>query len=892
MLTRGTRIGVYEVISLIGSGGMGEVYRAHDTRLNRDVALKVLPEIFARDSERMARFEREAKLLAALNHPNIAAIYGLEESGPIRALVMELVEGPTLAERIASGPVPVDETLPLARQVADAVEYAHEKNVMHRDLKPANIKVTAEGVVKVLDFGLAKALADEPTAEDIGNSPTLSMAATRQGVILGTAAYMSPEQARGKTVDKRTDIWAFGCILYEMLTGKQAFHGEDVTVILAAVVMKEPALDALPANTPPAIQTLLRRCLRKERRERLPDAGSARIEIQEVLNAPATAEAVAAAPGTGVPALRRRSLVLSLGALMLGAAIAGLGAWTLKPAPPVPRPISRFDYNFPQGHQFRATGRAVMALSPDGSRFVYNTGQGLYLRSMDQLEARLIPGTEAALTNPFFSPDGQWVGYYQDGQLKKIAISGGAPVPLGPASNPFGVSWGPDNTILFSQPEGIRRVSANGGTPELIIKAEAGERFDSPQSLPGGNWILFTVGTSANDWDEARIVVQSLGTKERRDVWRGGSDARYVPTEHIVYALDDNLFAIPFDLDTLTVTGGPVPLVEGVFKADATASANYGISDGGSLVYVSGSGGAGPRTIVWVDRQGREEAIKVPPRTYAYARLSPDGSRVALDIRDQENDIWTWDLARETLARLTFDPGINRVPVWTRDGKRVAFSAQRGGAENIYWQAADGSGAPEPLTEIPNVSIGPQAFSPDGTQLLFQETSAPHNISLIKLDGERKPELLLQTSFDEANPDISPDGRWLAYESNESGRYEVYVRPFPKVNDGRWQISTGGGTRPLWSPSGRELFYYLAPGTLMAVRVEAGTTFAAGAPAVVFQGPYVTSVTGRQYSVSPDGRRFLMIKNAATAGNAPPPKITVVLNWVEELKRRVPAGRN
>jgi len=889
MLSPGTKLGTHEITAHIGSGGMGDVYQAHDTKLDRDVAIKVLPEKFARDPERLARFQREAKMLAALNHPNIAAIYGLEQSGSIHYLVMELVPGETLRERtLGERPVPVEEALTIAKQIAEALEAAHnsEKTIIHRDLKPANVKVTPEGRVKVLDFGLAKAFANEPTTDDLSNSPTLSFNPTMQGVIMGTAAYMSPEQARGKHVNKATDIFAFGAVLYELLTGKQAFQGDDVSDILAAVIRAEPDWSRLPEATPSAIGILLRRCLRKDRRQRFQDAIDVRIEIEDVLSGAAPAEP---AVGISARALGRPALILSLGALLLGAAIAGMGAWTFKPAPPMPRPISRFDYDFPEGQQFRNTGRAVMALSPDGSRFVYNTAQGLYVRSMDQIEARLIPGTEASLSVPFFSPDGQWVGYFQDAQIKKIAISGGAPVPIGPAFNPFGVSWGPDNTILFARPEGIQRVSANGGAPELIIKVGAGEQFDGPQFLPGGEWILFTVGTGAGGWDEARIVIESLKTKERRDIWRGGSDARYVPTGHIVYALDDNLFAIPFDLDTLTVTGGPVPLVEGVFRAAVTASANYGISDGGSLVYVAGSRVTAQRTIVWVDRQGREEAIKVPPRRYAYARLSPDGTRVALGIQDAENDIWIWDLRRETLARLTFDPGFNRGPVWTPDGKRLAFSVQRGSAENIYWQAADGSGAPEPLTEIPNVSIMPHAFSPDGAQLLFEEINTPRDISLLRLDGKRETKPLVQTSFSEDSPDISPDGRWLAYESTESGRDEIYVRPFPDVNSGRWQISTGGGTRPLWSPNGRELFYYVDPGTLMAVRIEPGTAFTAGSPAVVFRGQYFSGTVGRQYSVSPDGRRFLMIKNAASAGNAPPPQIIVVQNWFEELKRRIPA---
>jgi len=887
----GTRLGVYEVASLIGAGGMGEVYKARDTRLNRDVALKVLLEVFARDTQRMARFEREAKLLASLNHPNIAAIYGLEESGPIRALVMELVEGPTLAERVLSGPLAIDEALPIARQVADAVEYAHDKNVIHRDLKPANIKVTAEGVVKVLDFGLAKALSDEPAAEDMSNSPTLSMAATRQGVVLGTAAYMAPEQARGKKVDRRADVWAFGCVLYETLTGKQAFQGEDVTEVLAAVVKSEPALDALPANTPPTIRSLLRRCLDKNLRRRLPHIAEARIIIEDVLSGAAPAEP-ASPVGARTPG--RPALVYALGALLLGSAIAGVGVWTLKPAPPVPRPISRFAYDFPQGHQFRGGSRAVMALSPDGARFVYNTVRGLYLRSMDQLEARLIPGTEAALNNPFFSPDGQWVGYYQDGQLKKVAISGGAPVTIGPATNPFGASWAPDNTILFGQPGGIQRVSANGGKPELIIKSEAGETFDGPRLLPGAEWVLFAARKGASSWDEARIVVQSLKTMERRDVWQGGSDARYVPTGHIVYSLDDDLFAIPFDLDTLTVTGGPAPLVEGVLRAGTTAGANYGVSDGGLLVYVSGGAGAGARSLVWVERGGKEEAVTAPPRGYVYPRISPDGSRVALDVRDQENDILIWDFRRETLTRFTPTAEGEQYPAWTPDGQRLAYGTVPSG---IQWKAADGGGVAAPITRAASNEQDPYFFSPTGKELVFRELrpSGP-DIGMISVGGDANPVWILESRFAEMNAELSPDGRWMAYQSNESGNHEIYVRPFPKVNEGFQQVSGAGGIQPVWSRNGRELIY-LQPGPpfrLMAVPVRTGPTFDSGNPQVLFDWPYLApGPGGRTYDVSPDGRRFLALKAfaAVAGGDVPPPRIIVVENWIEELKQRVPAPR-
>jgi eukaryotic-like serine/threonine-protein kinase len=881
-----TRIGVYEVTALIGAGGMGEVYRAHDTRLNRDVALKVLPEAFSRDSQRMARFEREAKVLASLNHPNIAAIYGLEESGPIRALVMELVEGPTLAERILTGAVPLDETLPIARQVADAVEYAHDHNVIHRDLKPANIKVTAEGMVKVLDFGLAKALSDEPTQEDMSNSPTLSMAATRQGVILGTAAYMAPEQAKGKVVDRRADVWAFGAVLFEMLTGKQAFGGEDITEALAAIVMKEPAIEALPVKTPPAVRTLVRRCLEKNVRQRLQHMGEARIVIEGVLSGATVSESVAVAQTAsgGQP-------FLPWAAAVVFSVLTGLVVWTLRPAP-ASQPVSRFTVML-QGNQLVQTGRTTVALSRDGRQLAYvasrENQRQVYLRNLDSLEARALAGAEGGNV-PFFSPDGQWLGFFADGMLKKISVNGGAAITLCDAAVPFGATWTSQGTIVFSPGfGGLQQVSDSGGTPEMLTQTqnedgEASHRW--PSALPDGNAVLFVGGTAASP----RVAVYSMETGERRDLVQGQQPG-YAPSGYLLYTQDDTytLMAMPFDANRLEVTGAAVPVVQGVQQTPFGATM-YSVSGTGTLVYLAVRESALRRTLVWVDRQGREETINVPPRPYVYARLSPDGTRVALDIRDQENDIWVWDLARETLARLTFDPGFNRGPVWTPDGKRLAFSAQREDSENIYWQAADGSGTPEALTDIPNAIVSPQAISPDGTQLLLYQLAAPRDISRISLDGDRKPEPVLQTSFNESNPDISPDGHWLAYMSDESGRDEVYVRPFPDVNAGRWQISTGGGTRPLWNPNGRELFYYVAPGTMMSVPIEPGATFRAGAPQVIFQGQYPAPEVGRQYSITRDGRRFLMIKDLAADAEAPPPQIHVVLNWFEELIQRVPTG--
>jgi eukaryotic-like serine/threonine-protein kinase len=539
-LAAGSRLGCYEIGSPLGAGGMGEVYRARDTRLKRDAALKILPESFATDPDRLARFQREAQVLASLNHPNIAHVYGLEQSDGIQALVMELVEGPTLADRIAQGPIPVDEALPIAKQIAEALEAAHEQGIIHRDLKPANIKVRSDGTVKVLDFGLAKALEPVSVANlNATASPTITSPAmmTGVGMLLGTAAYMSPEQARGKTVDKRSDIWAFGCVLYEMLTGRRAFGGEDVTETLAAVVKSEPAWDAVPDTVSPSVRTFLHRCLQKNVKQRLHDIADMRMALEGAFETAGRQSVPVAQP------VWQRMLPFAVTA-MLAILATGLAAWFLWPSTEPPL-VSRFDVVLPQGEQFRSTGRTVMAISPDGRQFVYNATGGLYLRTMGELAARLIPGTEELLTNPTFSPDGQSVAYFQDAQLKRIAISGGAPVVICAATNPFGVSWEADNSILFGQADGIMRVSANGGTPELAIRAEKGEPVHGPQMLPDGESVLFSVtrATSQARWDQADIVVQSLRTGQRTMMLKGGSDARYVPTGHLIYALEDGLFA-------------------------------------------------------------------------------------------------------------------------------------------------------------------------------------------------------------------------------------------------------------------------------------------------------------------------------------------------------------
>jgi len=894
-LSAGTRFGPYEIADEIGAGGMGVVYQATDTTLDREVAIKVLPESMAADADRIARFDREAKTLASLNHPNIAQIYGLEQGDGATALVMELVEGPTLADRIEKGALPADEALGIAMQIAEALEAAHGQGIVHRDLKPANIKLRSDGTVKVLDFGIAKALEIENLTTG-PQSPMMTTPATMAGVILGTAAYMSPEQAKGRQIDQRTDIWAFGVLLYEMLTGQLAFGAEDVPTTLARVIDRDTDMDSLPTAIPPAVRQTIQVCLQKDVRKRVADIRDVRLALEGVFEtvSPQVVEAGITWPIWGRPLTVAAAAVL----------VTGIIAWSLWPSPgpePEPPSVERFDYDLPEDHVLRPfQGRHIMALSPIGRHFVYDTTDGLYLRAMGELEARLIPGTEPNLTSPFFSPDGQWVAYWEGGagQLKRIAITGGAPVVIAAGiSNPSGVSWEADGAILFGQPDGIYRVSSNGGTPELIIPVDEGRVFYSPEFLPDGDSVMFSSWSPGGDLNSAQIEVESLSTGERAVLVAGGSEAHYLPTGHLVYPIQDgSLFAVAFDPDTLTVSGGPVPLVQGVMRVSATGWANYSVSEDGRLVYVKGSVIAETRTLVWVDREGREEPIDAPPRAYSSPRLSPDGTKVALNPRDQETDIWTWDLARETLTRLTFDPGLDRFPVWSPDGGRIVYSSQRSEDSEQFgtaldWQAADGTGAPERLAESAG-EVFPTSFLPDATGILvygdFTGANVSEDIAVIRLDGDETVMPLLQTTFRERFPEVSPDGRWLAYTSDESGRDEIYVRPFPDVDaGGRWQVSADGGAQPLWARDGQELFYRSSD-AMMAVLVETDPTFAAGNPEVVFEGQYEMTQGGRTYDISLDGEQFLMMKEVE--GSLETPQIIVVLNWFEELERLAPTA--
>jgi len=897
-LAPGTKLGPYHVSSSLGVGGMGEVYLAQDARLGRSVAIKILPDKFSCDPQRMARFDREAKLLASLNHPNIASIYGLEESNSARALVMELVEGPTLAERIKRGPLPLDEALPIAKQIAEALEYAHERNIIHRDLKPSNVKITPDGAAKVLDFGLAKALEDDISAVDISTSPTLSHAATQAGILLGTAAYMSPEQARGKKVDRRTDIWSFGAVLYEMLAGKPAFIGETISDTLAAVIRGEPDWGALPGNLPASILQLLRRCLTKDPNQRLRDIGEGRITIERALSGTPeeTAGPIAA---TAEPPLWRRALPWAVAAIASSLAIV-CGALYWRASQPEPREVMQLSLSLPVplATVFDPNPGSPFAISPDGSQLVFVAAiagkpQQLYLRPFDQQAGSPVPGTENA-TQPFFSPDGRSVGFFAQGKMRKVSLHGGPPVLLGDAPVPHGASWAADDKIIYAPNfgSGLLRIPSAGGSPQALTTPNPKDQEIShrwPQVLPGGKYVLFTTQVgSGSSYDDARIAVLSLETSKWHTLFTGGSYARYVSPGYIVYARAGSLMAVRFDLSRMEVRGSPVPVQEGVVTTALTSGgAEYDVTSSGLLAYVAGSAKAPLRSLVWVDRTGLAKTLPAPARVYSAPRLSPDGKQLAVVINDDGAlAIWIYEFARNTLTRLTFGPGVSLSPVWTADGRKVIYNARITGAPSFRWKLADGSGREETLVgkEFDDPGATPLSVSPDGKTLLFgaHSTAGLQAIEALTLDGSNNIQPFLQGSFNFNGPHFSPDGRWLVYGTDESGRREVYVQPFPGPG-GKWMISTDGGESPRWARNGREIFFF-AGDELMSVGVETQSAFKVGTPRPLF--PIAGYLRSGNYDVAPDGQHFLMIKQEDTSTS--PKELNVVLNWSEELKRRAP----
>jgi serine/threonine protein kinase/Tol biopolymer transport system component len=904
----GQRIAHYRVQEKIGAGGMGEVYRAQDTRLGRDVALKVLPEVFARDAERMARFEREAKVLASLNHPNIATIYGVEESNGARALVMELVEGPTLAERIGQGPLPLEEALRFAQQIAEGLEYAHERGIIHRDLKPSNVKLTPESQVKLLDFGLAKALERETTEGESRDSPTLSAAATRTGVLLGTAGYMSPEQARGKRVDRRADIWAFGCVLYEMLTGLGAFSGETTSDILASVIRSEPDWSSLSDSVAPRIRELLHRCLQKDAKQRLRDIGDARIIIQEARTGSSASDALPDTSLTHAP--RRPGMLLAWLAmgLVLGAVCAGFLALYLRPSPGQ-RVISRFAFSFPSpdgqpaaSEGFPLRDFPAVAISRDGTKIAYLGARGhttqLFLRRVDRLEPQPLPDSANA-TSPFFSPDGQWVGFFADGKLKKASVQGGEATALCDAPINRGATWGPDSTITFAPTlfGGLMRVSAAGGSPEILTAPDVSKgelTYRWPEILPGGKAILFVIANAQDigSFSESKIAAVRLDTHEKKILPIVGTYPRYSPSGHLLFERDGRVFAVPFDLNRLEVTGQPVPVLDGVKTSPNSGAADFAVSDSGSLVYLPENAYTHDGQIVWVDRKKQVKELAAPARHYGSPHISPDGERVAIAIPsgNSGSDVWVYEIPHGRLTRLTFDEH-SSAPIWSPDGKRIAFATTRPTGPAILVKPADGSGAEETLVAGESLILVPTSWSSDGKFLAYWAVGSAtgRDIWIAPLTGERKPQPFLQTKFNEMQARFSPDSRWIAYQSEESGRYEVYVQPFPGPG-GKWQISTNGGTMPVWAQNGRELFY-MGSGNFMSVSVTAQPTFSASTPRIVADYPpfLMGRLSNGVYDVSPNGQQILFVK--ANVENGPPDEVRVVLNWTEELKHLAPTSK-
>ncbi|MGA9885002.1 MAG: protein kinase [Candidatus Acidiferrales bacterium] len=904
-LATGTKIGAYEILAAIGAGGMGEVYRARDAKLGRDVALKVLPEAFARDSERMARFQREAKLLASLNHPNIAAIYGFEDSGLTHALVMELVEGPTLADRIASAPIPIDEALRIARQICEALEYAHERGIVHRDLKPANIKISRDDSVKILDFGLAKAIEGDASSLNMSNSPTLTRMATMQGVLLGTAAYMSPEQAKGRPVDRRADIWAFGCVLYEMLTGKMAFTGETVTDTLAAVIRAEPDWSQLPAATPARVRVLLQRCLQKDAKQRLQAIGDARISLEDALSGAPEPTSAGAAPVAAPP--WRRALPWAVAAC-LAVALAALGwAYAHNVSAPAPAELTRFEIPVPR--KVTLASDDAFALSPDGRQLAFfSTGadgvQRIWVRPLDSLQARSLPGSESTAAAPwlFWSPDSRRIAFSTAGKLKTIDVSSGTTETL--CDTPalvFGGSWNRAGVIIFGQyGGGLMRISANGGPASQLTAPDPSRDVDFyPSFLPDGRHFIY-LRASTNP-AHSGVYIGSLDAKPAAQSSKRLVATAYGPVyvpfsapgfgQLLFLTSDGTLMAQPFDARRLELTGEPVPVAEQI--GSLLSYGYFSASTNGVLVYKTGVGGVSRLT--WFDRQGKNLGTAGEPGAYDTISLSPDGTRAIVSRADDPSHmnvetLWLVDFARGTSTRFTFGSSSATLGIWSPHGNRIIFASNRSGRLDLYQKLASGVTGAEVLLKSSD-DKWPTSWSRDGHFLLYQlsngKASRKPDLWVLPLEGDKKPFLFESTGSDSDDGQFSPDGHLIAYLSNESGRDDIYVRTFSPATTattantgGKWLISTAGGTEPRWRGDGKELYYLAPDDMLMAVDISENPVFSAGVPKPLFQAPqHLLWVSENHWDVTRDGKRFLF---AAQSTEAP---FTVVLNWQAALKQ-------
>lgn len=859
---------------------MGEVFRARDPRMGRDVAIKISAERFS------DRFEREVHAVAALNHPNICHIYDV---GP-NYLVMELVEGTTLADRVRLGAIPLDEALPVACQIAGALEAAHEKGIIHRDLKPANIKLKPDGTVKVLDFGLAKIAQPSAATGNPDVSTTLTIEATRVGQILGTAAYMAPEQASGKMVDRRADIWSFGVVLWEMLTGRRLFPpGETVSHVLADVLRRDIDFTRLPSAMPMPVRELLKRCLDRDLATRLRDIGEARIAIQKYLADPTP-------PSAPSQASARRGLLAWALAGILALAVFVLSTMLWRTRQPADRPLVRLDVDLGPGVSLSSFAGPNVILSPDGTRLVYVSHNRLFTRRLDQQQATELPGAEGG-TAPFFSPDGQWVAFFAEGKLKKVPVVGGAATVLCNAPNGMGGSWGEDGVIAsaLQVTGGLSRIAANGGAPSPLSQPDSalGETTHRwPQILPGGKAVLFTAHSQqVSGFDEAVIQVMSVGDGRKKTLVRGGTYGRFLTSGHLLYVNRGTLFAVPFDLSSLEIRGAPVPLQTEVAH-DFNGGARFD-SQAGTLVYETGAAQGRSLKVAWLEKDGKTRALLPKPGDYGRPSFSPDGYRLALDLADgARSDIWIYDLRRDAMARLTWDGQVNQFPIWSPDGLYIVFADQDG----LSWTRADGAGRPQRLLRIKSSTM-PWSFASDGKRLAYFEldpVTAFHIWTLPLVSDTRglragQPELFLQTSADERHPAFSPDGRWLAYSSTESGDFQVYVRPFPDKG-GKWQISTSGGVYPAWSRTGRQLFFESLDSRIMVAdyAVE-GDSFIRDMPRVWSETRLANLGLFKNFDLAPDGKRVVALL-PAEGGEVQLSRHHVVFlqNFLDELRRRAP----
>ena len=891
----GKKLGPYEITAKLGEGGMGEVYRATDSRLKREVAIKVLPAAFTEDKERLARFEREAQLLAQLHHPNIASIFGLEESGGTRALVMELVEGPTLAERLEAGAFSIAESLSTALRIAQALEEAHDKGIVHRDLKPQNIKVSGEGKTKVLDFGLAKAMdaggsgasaADLARSPTLVNSPTLTAAhGTQLGVILGTAAYMAPEQAAGGAVDRRADIWSFGVVLYEMLTGRRLFDGETVSHVLAGVLKDTPDFAALPAATPPRIVELVQRCLRKKPRERLQSIGDARLALEEALADPHLGEPRAAGPAATAPPSPRSPLPWILAAAGLGAAALFAVLWLGGARTGSGDRVVHAALLAPEGTGFTD----YFALSPDGRRVVFEAfdrkigARALWVRSLDRGEATRLESTTGGDT-PFWSPDGAQIAFFADGKLKRLDLRGGPAQTICDAPTPRGGAWGPDGRIVFSPAfrSGLSIVAATGGAPQPLTTLDASRDEKShrfPVFLPGGKRILFLAQTAEGGArnDASTIEVLDLGSGRRTPILTANSSPLYSAAGQLLFWREGTLFAQAFDAAALKLRGEPAAIASPVaFTGNEQALAS--VSNEGTLLYRAGARGSFS-SLVWLDRAGLGVKPLREKELFSRFALSHDGERLAFSVNTGGQgaaDLWVYDLARDTASRLSFEEGNEDRPVWSPDDRLLYYDSDRHNDGTLFRRAADGTGAAEELGTTPQ-GIWPLAASQDGRWLAVGSVGSSTNQDILRFDlATRAISPLVVTAFEDAGAAISPDDRWLAYASEQSGRWEIYVQALGGER-GRWQVSNEGGQRPRWRADGGELYFFSRPDRLMAITVESGTVPHFSAPRELFREPI------EDFDAAPDGQHFVVLRAADSDGNRP---LTLVTHWPQLLAQQ------